>query len=135
MGANSLVEHQHLHRRGRLVVGPGQLEAAPPLPPALAGRYAAEYPVYPARRAEMAARIAAARSDLLRDKQVVDRISSALRESDTLARLGGDEFTVILPDTDGEQALQVAGKIITVGLFEKIRAWREAFGDPEMPEE
>jgi diguanylate cyclase (GGDEF)-like protein len=47
-------------------------------------------------------------------KQVVDRISSALRESDTLARLGGDEFTVILPDTDGEQALQVAGKIITV---------------------
>jgi diguanylate cyclase (GGDEF)-like protein len=47
-------------------------------------------------------------------KQVVDRISSALRESDTLARLGGDEFTVILPDTDGEQALQVAGKIINV---------------------
>ena len=47
-------------------------------------------------------------------KQVVERISSALRESDTLARLGGDEFTVILPDTDGEQALQVAGKIINV---------------------
>jgi diguanylate cyclase (GGDEF)-like protein len=47
-------------------------------------------------------------------KQVVERISSALRESDTLARLGGDEFTVILPDTDGQQALQVAGKIIHV---------------------
>jgi diguanylate cyclase (GGDEF)-like protein len=47
-------------------------------------------------------------------KQVVERISSALRESDTLARLGGDEFTVILPDTDGDQALQVAGKIIHV---------------------
>jgi diguanylate cyclase (GGDEF)-like protein len=47
-------------------------------------------------------------------KQVVERISSALRESDTLARLGGDEFTVILPDTDGDQALQVAGKIISV---------------------
>ena len=47
-------------------------------------------------------------------KQVVERISSALRESDTLARLGGDEFTVILPDTDGEQALQVASKIIHV---------------------
>ena len=40
-------------------------------------------------------------------KQVVERISSALRESDTLARLGGDEFTVILPDTDGEQALRM----------------------------
>lgn len=47
-------------------------------------------------------------------KQVVDRIRSALRESDTLARLGGDEFTVILPDTDGDQALQVAEKIVRV---------------------
>jgi len=45
-------------------------------------------------------------------KQVVERISEALRESDTLARLGGDEFVVILPDTDSEQAVQVAQKII-----------------------
>ncbi len=45
-------------------------------------------------------------------KQVVDRIAGVLRESDTLARLGGDEFTVILPDADSEQALQVAEKII-----------------------
>jgi diguanylate cyclase (GGDEF)-like protein len=45
-------------------------------------------------------------------KQVVARMAGVLRESDTLARLGGDEFTVILPDTDSEQALQVAEKII-----------------------
>ena len=45
-------------------------------------------------------------------KDVVVRISEALRESDTLARLGGDEFVVILPDTDTEQAIQVAQKII-----------------------
>jgi diguanylate cyclase (GGDEF)-like protein len=45
-------------------------------------------------------------------KEVVVRISGALRESDTLARLGGDEFVVILPDTDTEQAIQVAQKII-----------------------
>jgi diguanylate cyclase (GGDEF)-like protein len=45
-------------------------------------------------------------------KEVVVRISGALRESDTLARLGGDEFVVILPDTDTEQAIQVAQKIL-----------------------
>ena len=45
-------------------------------------------------------------------KNVVERISGALRESDTLARLGGDEFVVILPDTDTDQAIQVAQKII-----------------------
>jgi diguanylate cyclase (GGDEF)-like protein len=45
-------------------------------------------------------------------KDVVERIAAALRESDTLARLGGDEFVVILPDTDTEQATQVAQKII-----------------------
>ena len=45
-------------------------------------------------------------------KDVVERISGALRESDTLARLGGDEFVVILPDTDTDQAIQVAQKII-----------------------
>jgi diguanylate cyclase (GGDEF)-like protein len=45
-------------------------------------------------------------------KEVVVRIGHVLRESDTLARLGGDEFVIILPDTDAEQAIQVAEKII-----------------------
>ena len=45
-------------------------------------------------------------------KQVVERMAGVLRESDTLARLGGDEFAIILPDTDGAQACQVAQKIM-----------------------
>ena len=45
-------------------------------------------------------------------KQVVERMAGVLRESDTLARLGGDEFAIILPDTDGMQACQVAQKIM-----------------------
>jgi diguanylate cyclase (GGDEF)-like protein len=45
-------------------------------------------------------------------KEVVVRIGHVLRESDTLARLGGDEFVIILPDTDADQATQVAEKII-----------------------
>ncbi|MGD2112722.1 MAG: bifunctional diguanylate cyclase/phosphodiesterase, partial [Gammaproteobacteria bacterium] len=45
-------------------------------------------------------------------KDVVGRIADVLRESDTLARLGGDEFVIVLPDTDAEQAVQVAHKII-----------------------
>jgi diguanylate cyclase (GGDEF)-like protein len=53
-------------------------------------------------------------------KDVVSRIAGEVRESDTLARLGGDEFVVILPDTDTEQAQQVAEKIIQAmeGEFE-----------------
>ena len=45
-------------------------------------------------------------------KDVVNRIGQVLRESDTLARIGGDEFIVVLPDTDRQQAIQVAEKII-----------------------
>jgi diguanylate cyclase (GGDEF)-like protein len=45
-------------------------------------------------------------------RQVVVRMASVLRESDTLARLGGDEFAIILPGTDGVQASQVAQKIL-----------------------
>ena len=35
---------------------------------------------------------------------VAQRLTSAVRESDTVARLGGDEFVVILPGLDPEQA-------------------------------
>jgi diguanylate cyclase (GGDEF)-like protein len=45
-------------------------------------------------------------------REVVERIAGVLRESDTLGRLGGDEFAIILPDTDGAQAFQVAEKIM-----------------------
>jgi diguanylate cyclase (GGDEF)-like protein/PAS domain S-box-containing protein len=46
-------------------------------------------------------------------KQVAERLSSCLRESDTLARLGGDEFIVLLPHLqNGEGAQSVALKIV-----------------------
>lgn len=38
-------------------------------------------------------------------------LQRCLREGDVLARYGGDEFTVLLPDVDTEQAMQVAERI------------------------
>lgn len=45
--------------------------------------------------------------------QVSERISSVLRQSDSLCRLGGDEFTLILPEQEQLAAIdKVAGKIL-----------------------
>jgi diguanylate cyclase (GGDEF)-like protein/PAS domain S-box-containing protein len=38
--------------------------------------------------------------------QAARRISSCVRDTDTIARLGGDEFTVLLPDFDGRGNLE-----------------------------
>jgi len=46
---------------------------------------------------------------LLQD--VAERLPTALRQSDTVGRLGGDEFGIVLPETDSEQALEVAKKV------------------------
>ncbi|MDX2476817.1 MAG: EAL domain-containing protein [Gammaproteobacteria bacterium] len=48
---------------------------------------------------------------LLQD--VAERLPTALRQSDTVGRLGGDEFGIVLPETDREQALEVAKKVLT----------------------
>jgi len=46
-------------------------------------------------------------------KAVSERLSAALRKSDTVARIGGDEFVLILPNLKGtEAAAQVAQKIV-----------------------
>jgi len=39
------------------------------------------------------------------------RLQSELRAADTVARLGGDEFAVLLPQTDEQGAVLVAGKV------------------------
>ncbi|MDQ7017513.1 MAG: EAL domain-containing protein [Gammaproteobacteria bacterium] len=41
-------------------------------------------------------------------QQVSQRLHQHLRSVDTLARLGGDEFALLLPDTNGSQAEEVA---------------------------
>ncbi len=44
---------------------------------------------------------------------VADRLSSAMRSSDTLARFGGDEFTILCEDVnDDAEALEVAQRLV-----------------------
>jgi diguanylate cyclase (GGDEF)-like protein len=44
---------------------------------------------------------------------VAQRLTSAVRESDTVARLGGDEFVIILPDLDPDKATFEIMNVIT----------------------
>ncbi|HEX8626993.1 MAG TPA: diguanylate cyclase [Catenuloplanes sp.] len=46
-------------------------------------------------------------------RQIADRVKAAVRGSDTLFRYGGDEFVVLLPDTDRQEALQLALRLTT----------------------
>jgi diguanylate cyclase (GGDEF)-like protein len=52
-------------------------------------------------------------------RQVADRLSALLRDSDTLARLGGDEFAILLPDmTHGRIAAQTVASNILESFVE-----------------
>ena len=44
-------------------------------------------------------------------QKVVEVCGQILREVDVVGRLGGEEFGIILPETDAEQALQVADRV------------------------
>lgn len=48
--------------------------------------------------------------DVLR--QVAQRVQGVLRTHDVLARYGGEEFAVLLPETDNEEAMLVAQRIV-----------------------
>jgi len=43
--------------------------------------------------------------------QVVNAVRQSLRSKDVVGRWGGEEFAVLLPETTGKQAMQVAGRI------------------------
>ena len=47
-------------------------------------------------------------------KKVAEALKDSLRKEDIVARYGGDEFTVILPYSSGEQAFQIASRIVEV---------------------
>lgn len=55
---------------------------------------------------------------------VADRLLACVRSTDTVARLGGDEFAVVLPETDGAEAVATAERIL-VQLRTPVRVgWR-----------
>ena len=45
-------------------------------------------------------------------QEIAKRLTACVREEDVLARIGGDEFNTILPDTNREDALEIAENIL-----------------------
>lgn len=45
-------------------------------------------------------------------KRLAERVRRSLRESDVFARQGGDEFLVLLPHTDGNEAMAIGKRIV-----------------------
>lgn len=45
-------------------------------------------------------------------KEVAKRLNSVLRDEDIVARVGGDEFNILVPETDREEALDIAEQVL-----------------------
>ena len=59
--------------------------------------------------------------------QAAERITSEIRDSDTVSRLGGDEFVVVMPGTDLDGAVNIAealcNSIRTLSLPHELPPW------------
>ncbi|MDP1784230.1 MAG: EAL domain-containing protein, partial [Sulfuricurvum sp.] len=44
--------------------------------------------------------------------EIAQRLKAAIRDEDTVSRLGGDEFILLFPDTDVNEAMHIATKLI-----------------------
>jgi diguanylate cyclase (GGDEF)-like protein len=44
-------------------------------------------------------------------KEIVNRVTSAVRPSDLVTRMGGDEFVVVMPETGLDAALRIAERL------------------------
>jgi diguanylate cyclase (GGDEF)-like protein len=56
-------------------------------------------------------------------KRLVEIVTQNIRDSDIVARIGGEEFLVLLPRTNGENALRIAEKlrgIVAESAFEEL---------------
>ncbi|HVJ48808.1 EAL domain-containing protein [Desulfitobacterium sp.] len=65
-------------------------------------------------------------------QEVGRRITTCIREEDTVARMGGDEFTVLLPDIRIEEAKDVARRILGVFRMPFILEGLELFLTPSI---
>jgi diguanylate cyclase (GGDEF)-like protein len=60
--------------------------------------------------------------------ELAGSIRRSIRNVDTLARLGGDEFVILFPETNGEEAKQVLGRIREcLNNFTNDRPWPTTF--------
>jgi diguanylate cyclase (GGDEF)-like protein len=67
--------------------------------------------------------------------EAANAIRSALRSQDTLARQGGDEFSILAPETDGLQALQLARRVHDALASELGGALSISVGGASFPED
>ncbi|MDH5408040.1 MAG: diguanylate cyclase [Gammaproteobacteria bacterium] len=54
-------------------------------------------------------------------REVAIRLGKVMRETDTISRFGGDEFTILLPEADSEEGVEIAAQKIIDAISEPIK--------------